>query len=338
MRSSFLPFLVSLVLFGVLRVCNGGVLEKNFYKKSCPQAEMLVRNITWSKTKNNPALGAKLLRVHYHDCFVRGCDASLLLDTVGAEQSEKDARPNLSLSGFDVIDEIKTRIELECPGVVSCADIVALAAPLFLFSFLFGSSYVWIILIWKSQHEDVLILQFKKPIFWDVLTGRRDGKVSRASEVAGNLPSPFSNFTTLRQLFAAKKLNVNDLVVLSGNGAELNLLVSCDADPSLNPTYANSLRAQCPNPANAATTVEMDPQSSLSFDNHYYEILNQNKGLFQSDAALLTDRGSAKIVRQLQTRNGFFSEFGKSMQQMAAIEVLTGKDGKIRKKCRVVNS
>lgn len=51
---------------------------------------------------------------------------------------------------------------------------------------------------------------------WDVLTGRRDGKISLTSEVNGNIPSPFSNFTTLKDLFAKKGLNVNDLVSLSG--------------------------------------------------------------------------------------------------------------------------
>lgn len=51
---------------------------------------------------------------------------------------------------------------------------------------------------------------------WDVLTGRRDGTVSLASDVTGNLPSPFSDFATLQQLFAKKSLNINDLVALSG--------------------------------------------------------------------------------------------------------------------------
>lgn len=53
--------------------------------------------------------------------------------------------------------------------------------------------------------------------FWDVKTGRRDGRVSIASEALTQLPSPFANISELKQNFAARGLNVKDLVVLSGD-------------------------------------------------------------------------------------------------------------------------
>jgi len=82
----------------------------------------------------------------------------------------------------------------------------------------------------------------------------------------------------------------------------------------------------------------MDPDSSRSFENDYYFILLQNKGLFQSDAALLTAKVSRNIVNELTKQDKFFTEFGQSMKRMGAIQVLTGSDGEIRTKCSVVNS
>ncbi|KAF7842605.1 Cationic peroxidase 2 [Senna tora] len=63
--------------------------------------------------------------MHFHDCFVRGCDASVLIAGAGTEQT---AGPNLRLKGYEVIDDAKAKLEAACLGVVSCADILALAA------------------------------------------------------------------------------------------------------------------------------------------------------------------------------------------------------------------
>ncbi|CAK9180902.1 unnamed protein product [Ilex paraguariensis] len=313
-------FLIAIVVvFGVLGVCNGSGLRENFYKSSCPQAEQIVQNITWKQVASNPALPAKLLRMHFHDCFVRGCDASVLINSTANNIAEKDAIPNLSLAGFDVIDEIKTQLEHTCPRVVSCADIIALAA------------------------RD----SFQKSM-WQVLTGRRDGSISHASEALANIPSPFFNFTTLQQAFANKNLNVQDLVVLSGahtigvghcnlfSNRLYNFTGKGDADPSLNSTYAASLRTKCRSLSDTTTTIAMDPGSALTFDNHYFSNLKIHQGLFQSDAALLTNKGATNVVDEMLISGPFFTQFNQSIQRMGAIGVLTGTAGKIRKRCSVV--
>lgn len=96
-----------------------------FYSSSCPQAESIVRSTVQAHFRSDPTVAPGLLRMHFHDCFVQGCDASILIT---GPSTERNAPPNLLLRGFDAIDNAKTRVEAACPGVVSCADIVALAA------------------------------------------------------------------------------------------------------------------------------------------------------------------------------------------------------------------
>ncbi|KAK4477944.1 hypothetical protein RD792_017209 [Penstemon davidsonii] len=254
-----------------------------------------------------------------------GCDGSVLIDSTTNNTAEKDAIPNRSLSGFDVIDEIKTQLENTCPGIVSCADILALAT------------------------RDSISFQFNRSM-WEVLTGRRDGIISKASEALANIPSPFANFTNLRQSFADKSLTVKDLVVLSGahtigvghcnlfSNRLYNFTGKGDSDPSLNTTYATTLRSQCRSLSDNTTAVEMDPGSSLTFDNHYFSSLKQQRGLFQSDSTLMSNKIASGIVEELTSSSSkFFTEFSQSMKSMGAIDVLTGNAGEIRKKCSVVN-
>ncbi|KAF0913442.1 hypothetical protein E2562_022222 [Oryza meyeriana var. granulata] len=103
-----------------------GQLTDDYYDYCCPQVYRIVRSRVAAAMKAEMRMGASLLRLHFHDCFVNGCDASILLD---GSNSEKFAGPNNnSVRGYELIDTIKADLESACPGVVSCADIVALAA------------------------------------------------------------------------------------------------------------------------------------------------------------------------------------------------------------------
>ncbi|WOL18272.1 peroxidase 60-like isoform X2 [Canna indica] len=104
-----------------------GALEVGFYTGKCKgtDVEVAIRGVVAARFAKDPSVLPALLRMQFHDCFVRGCDASILLD--GAT-SEKNAGANQSVRGYELIDEIKSALEKACPGVVSCADIITVAA------------------------------------------------------------------------------------------------------------------------------------------------------------------------------------------------------------------
>ncbi|XP_042487064.1 peroxidase 25-like [Macadamia integrifolia] len=119
-------FLVAVLIFLMSISAKGqGGLKTGFYASSCPKAEATVRSTVQTHFNRDTTIAAGLLRLHFHDCFVQGCDGSVLITGTSAERS---ALPNQGLRGFEVIDDAKAQLESLCPGIVSCADIVALAA------------------------------------------------------------------------------------------------------------------------------------------------------------------------------------------------------------------
>ncbi|RWR89901.1 Peroxidase N1 [Cinnamomum micranthum f. kanehirae] len=92
---------------------------------SCPREESIVRSTVQSHFRSDLVIAPGLLRMHFHGCLAQGCDGSILID---GKNTEKTAGGNLNLRGYNVIDDAKTQLEEACPGVVSCADILALAA------------------------------------------------------------------------------------------------------------------------------------------------------------------------------------------------------------------
>ncbi|CAA3020830.1 peroxidase 64 [Olea europaea subsp. europaea] len=119
--------LVTFVLFSLI-LGYSNALSVDYYHQTCPMVESTIQEAVKKAMMNDNTVPAALLRMHFHDCFVRGCDASVLLNTKGKNKAEKDGPPNISLHAFYVIDNTKMEVEAQCPGVVSCADILALAA------------------------------------------------------------------------------------------------------------------------------------------------------------------------------------------------------------------
>ncbi|KAK9664000.1 hypothetical protein RND81_14G012500 [Saponaria officinalis] len=120
---TFLKVLITLAILGMASAYN------NPYQSSCPDVEKISKAITEYFVRKNPTFAPGLLRMAFHDCAVRGCDASVLLDpTPSNNATEKTAVPNLTLNGYEVVNAVKAELERRCPGVVSCADVLALTS------------------------------------------------------------------------------------------------------------------------------------------------------------------------------------------------------------------
>lgn len=304
------------------------LLSANYYRKSCPKFEQIMQETVTNKQITSPTTAAATLRLFFHDCLIEGCDGSILISSTPFNKAERDADINLSLPGdaFDLVVRAKSALELSCPGVVSCADILAVAA------------------------RDLTTIVGGP--FYNVLLGRKDGLTSKASSIEGNLPRPTMSISQIISMFASRGFSIQEMVALSGahtigfshckefsNGI-YNFSKTQQTDPSYNPRFAQGLRRACSDYQNNPTlSVFNDLMTPNKFDNLYYQNLAKGLGLLASDHALYSDSRTRTYVEMYAAdEKAFFEAFGRAMEKLSVYGVKTGARGEIRRRCDAFNS
>ncbi|KAJ1402460.1 Secretory peroxidase [Sesbania bispinosa] len=247
-----------------------------------------------------------------------GCDASVLLNDTDTFIGEKTAFPNVnSLRGFEVIDNIKSVIEALCPGVVSCADILAVAA-----------------------RDSVVALGGPS---WTVGLGRRDSTTASLAGANSDLPAPFLNLDGLITAFANKGFTASEMVALSGahtigKARCLTFRQRIYNDTNIDASYAASLQAICPFTGGDDNLAPLDTTTQNLFDNKYYSNLLSSKGLLHSDQELFNGGSAdAQVQDYVSHPLNFRADFANAMVKMGNLSPLTGQSGQIRTKCYQVN-
>ncbi|XAR55760.1 Peroxidase [Bertholletia excelsa] len=311
-NSSVFYFWTFLLLVGMA----SAQLSSTFYSSTCPNALSTIKSAVTAAVKNEARMGASLLRLHFHDCF--GCDASVLLDDTSNFTGEKTAAPNLnSIRGFDVIDTIKTQVESLCPGVVSCADILAVVA-----------------------RDSVVALGGPS---WTVLLGRRDSTTASLTAANTNIPAPTLNLSGLISAFANKGLTAKEMVALSGSHtigqARCTVFrARIYNETNINTAFATSLKANCPSTGGDNNLAPLDTVTPTAFDVNYFKNLQSQKGLLHSDQQLFNGGSTdAQVNAYAASASTFSSDFAAAMIKMGNLSPLTGTSGQIRTNCRKTN-
>ncbi|KAK4412527.1 Peroxidase 4 [Sesamum alatum] len=306
--SSFMTTIVSLSVILIFSTGSSSAqLSTGFYRMSCPNVFSVVNSVVKSAVEKEKRMGASLLRLHFHDCFV---------------QVRRTAGPNNnSIRGYEVIDSIKLKVEAACPGVVSCADIVAIAA-----------------------RDSVVLLGGPN---WEVKVGRRDSKTASLSAANnGQLPPPTSTLNNLINRFEAKGLSTKDMVVLSGAHSIGQARCTVFRDRIYNETnnidssFAKLRQGDCPRTSGSGDNIlaPLDLKTPTFFDNAYFKNLIAKKGLLHSDQVLYNGGSTDSLIESYSKNPKSFSDdFVAAMIRMGGITPLTGSKGEIRKNCRKPN-
>ncbi|KAH1116170.1 hypothetical protein AAZX31_17G010600 [Glycine max] len=228
---------------------------------------------------------------------------------------------NFGIRKRETISYIKSILEEECPGQVSCADIIVLAAK-----------------------ESV---SFSGGPHIEIPLGRKDSRTCSFHEADAKLPSPTITVDEFISIFMSKGMNIEESVSILGAhtlgiGHCFNI-VGRLYDPQLGDKmdfgFEASLRLACPTeiPLTNFTFVPND-MTPVIFDNQYYRDIMMGRGLFGIDSSISRDPRTAPFVmRFAMDQNYFFKAFSSAFLKLSSTNVLTDVQGDVRRQCNQVN-
>nr|CAB3476977.1 unnamed protein product [Digitaria exilis] len=324
-RCADATLLLVVAAYALLPATTDAALQEGFYKSNtnCSvDVEATVASVVQRYISADRGVGAGLIRLHFHDCFVKGCDGSVLIDPSPINPDpEKGSPSNGGLRGLEAIQEAKQQLESTCPGAVSCADILAFAA------------------------RDASNILSAGAINYGVPSGRRDGLTSAASDATQSLPPPFAQLDRLTELFVAKGFSQDELVTLSGahsvgraHCGSFSERIRPNVSDTMDAEYGARLQQQCEDDGDGVA-VDQDQGTPVDLDNVYYRNVLAGKVLFNSDWALVSDNATRQMVEDNAADQAqWAAKFIDAMRKMGELEVLTGDEGEIRRFCNVTNS
>ncbi|XP_052154108.1 peroxidase 44-like [Oryza glaberrima] len=323
MRRRHAGVLLILQLQIAVAACCCWGLEVGYYGATCPDADAIVRRVMERRFYNDNTIAPAIIRMLFHDCFVTGCDASLLIVPTPTRPSpERVAIPNQTLRAFNIVNAVKSALEASCPGVVSCADALALMA-----------------------RDSVALLGGAA---YDVALGRRDALHSNSWEV--DLPAPFSSLDDTLRHFAAKGFTADETVLLFGahtvgaaHCSSFRYRLARPDDGTMDESLRCDMVGVCgladqPAAADDAMTF-LDPVTPFAVDNAYYAQLMSNRSLLQVDQEAATHAATAGYVAYYAANpDAFLQRFSEVMAKLGTVGVLEGDAGEVRTVCTKYNT
>ncbi|CAL4907770.1 unnamed protein product [Urochloa decumbens] len=311
-----------------------GRLKLGYYSSSCPRAEDIVREQVTQLYHKHGNTAVSWLRALFHDCMVGSCDASLLLDTSpgAAGVSEKSSPRSFGMRNFKYVDVIKSALERECPGTVSCADVLALAA-----------------------RDGAAILAGGGPLAADMpmRTGRLDSRVAAShADVERAIPDHNATVSEVLAAFAAAGVSGGAEAVTALLGAHSVGRVHCAnlvarlypaVDAGVDPAYGEYLRGRCPTADAREDTRDVayarnDRVTPMVLDNMYYKNLLARRGLLLVDQRLADDPRTKPFVERMAADNDYFHDrFAAALIALSENNPLGAGEGEVRRDCRFVN-